>query len=327
MAPRTPAATGIPAPVRPAPAPSTPPAPPATPSPTPAGRPGRGRLIGIAAAVAAVLVAVVVFAVTRAGSSGSPEAGPAAASTPAATSSPPTTSPGGVAPPVVATATVTYRPVEGPQFSPRRLSTAPSSRWSRRRLGRHWQCHPQGPLVARLGRREPRPAGPGPRPRADDDQRGEPGQAVPGRRGDPPVRLLRGQRRRQQPQPRRRLALRRAQRWGRRGRRHRGFRADVRRRRGSERARGQGGGGDIVERVHRRGRRAVVGHPAPRSRWADHDVCRCPVRREPHRQRRGPRGRQPDRDPLAGQQQRYVADHTASDGGYRRYWGLLTLGS
>ena len=43
-----------------------------------------------------------------------------------------------------------------------------------------------------------------------------------------------------------------------------------------------------------------------------------------------------DADPAAGSQtgirsrvgnNRYVADHTASDGGYRRYWGLLTLGS
>ena len=113
VAPRAPEATGIPASAVP-------------PPPAPPGRPGRGRLIGIAAAVAAVLVAVVVLAVTRAGSSGSPDAGPVAGSTPAATSSPATTSPGGVAPPVVATATVSYRPVEGPQFSARRLSTAPS---------------------------------------------------------------------------------------------------------------------------------------------------------------------------------------------------------
>ena len=43
-----------------------------------------------------------------------------------------------------------------------------------------------------------------------------------------------------------------------------------------------------------------------------------------------------DADPAAGSQtgirsrvsnNRYVADHTGSDGGYRRYWGLLTLGS
>jgi hypothetical protein len=43
-----------------------------------------------------------------------------------------------------------------------------------------------------------------------------------------------------------------------------------------------------------------------------------------------------DADPAAGSatgirsrvsNNRYVADHTASDGGYRRYWGLLTLGS
>ncbi len=127
VAPRTPEATGIPAPAVPAPASPTPPAPPTTPPPAPVTRPGRGRLIGIAAAVAVVLVAVVVLAVTRAGSSGSPEAGPAAASTPAATTLPPTaTTPGGVAPPLVATATVTYRPVEGPQFSARRLGTAPS---------------------------------------------------------------------------------------------------------------------------------------------------------------------------------------------------------
>ena len=128
VAPRTPKATGIPAPAVPAPAlaPPAPPAPPASPSPAPVSRPGRGRLIGIAAAVAAVLLAVVVFAVTRAGSSGSPEAGPAAGSTPSAAAKTPTASPGGVAPPVVATATVTYRPVEGPQFSARRLGTAPS---------------------------------------------------------------------------------------------------------------------------------------------------------------------------------------------------------
>jgi hypothetical protein len=90
------------------------------------GRPSRGRLIGIAAAAAAVLVAVVVFAVTRGGSSASPEAGPAAGPTPSVTSSPPSSSPVGVAPPVVATATVTYRPVEGPQFSARRLGAVPS---------------------------------------------------------------------------------------------------------------------------------------------------------------------------------------------------------
>jgi hypothetical protein len=43
-----------------------------------------------------------------------------------------------------------------------------------------------------------------------------------------------------------------------------------------------------------------------------------------------------DADPTAGSQtgirsrvsnNRYVADHTGADGGYRRYWGLLTLGS
>ena len=127
VAPRTPEATGIPAPAVPAPASPTPPAPPTTPPPAPVSRPGRGRLIGIAAAVAVVLLAVVVLAVTRAGSSGSPEAGPAAGSTPVGDHLPPTaTTPGGVAPPLVATATVTYRPVEGPQFSARRLGTAPS---------------------------------------------------------------------------------------------------------------------------------------------------------------------------------------------------------
>ncbi|MEP6648804.1 MAG: hypothetical protein ABJA74_02675 [Lapillicoccus sp.] len=43
-----------------------------------------------------------------------------------------------------------------------------------------------------------------------------------------------------------------------------------------------------------------------------------------------------DADPAAGSptgirsrvsNNRYVADHTGADGGYRRYWGLLTLGS
>jgi hypothetical protein len=43
-----------------------------------------------------------------------------------------------------------------------------------------------------------------------------------------------------------------------------------------------------------------------------------------------------DADPASGSQtgirsrvsnNRYVSDHTPNDGGYRRYWGLLTLGS
>jgi hypothetical protein len=90
-------------------------------------------LIGIAAAVAAVLVAVVVFAVSRAGSGAGPESvpqPPAAASPPAATGSVSTSAPAAPPPvgvaPSVATATVAYRPVEGPQFAARRLGTAPT---------------------------------------------------------------------------------------------------------------------------------------------------------------------------------------------------------
>ena len=101
--------------------PPTTPAPPLPASP----RPGRGRVLGIAAAAAAILVAVVVLAVTRAGSGGSPEAGPPAAS-PSAAATASSTSPAGAAPPAVATASVTYRPVEGPQFAARRLGAAPT---------------------------------------------------------------------------------------------------------------------------------------------------------------------------------------------------------
>jgi hypothetical protein len=84
-------------------------------------------MIGFAAAAAAVLVTVVVFAVSRAGSGASPEAGPVSDQTPAAST---TASSGAVTPPAavapsVATATVAYRPVEGPQIAARRLATPP----------------------------------------------------------------------------------------------------------------------------------------------------------------------------------------------------------
>jgi hypothetical protein len=115
-----PEATGIPAPAKPA-APST--APPVAAPPAPPARPGRGRTIGIAAAAVAVLVAVVVFAVSRAGSGGG-SADPAAASPSSAVTSASATAP--VAGPSIATATASFRPVEGPQFSARRLGTAPS---------------------------------------------------------------------------------------------------------------------------------------------------------------------------------------------------------
>ena len=128
--------TGIPTPLPPPTRPPTPTgsasAPPVTPppvvSPAPPAGPGRGRTIGIAAAAAAVLIAVVVFAVSRAGSGGgSPDA---AASPSSAVTSAPATPAGAVTPPPagpsIATATASFRPVEGPQFSARRLSTAPN---------------------------------------------------------------------------------------------------------------------------------------------------------------------------------------------------------
>jgi hypothetical protein len=129
VTPRIPAATPAPETTRipdTTRVPTRPPAP-ATSPPSPK-RPGRGRLIGIAAAVAAVLVAVVVVVVSRAGSSASPDTGPAAGPSPAAST---TTPPVAVTPPVVgapsvATATVAYRPVEGPQITARRLATPPT---------------------------------------------------------------------------------------------------------------------------------------------------------------------------------------------------------
>jgi hypothetical protein len=123
---------GIPTPI-PTPTPNgSATAPPVTPPPvaspaSPAG-PGRGRIIGIAAAAAAVLVAVIVFAVSRAGTGGgSPNT---AASPSSAVTSAPATSAGAATPPAagpsIATATASFRPVEGPQFSARRLVTAPN---------------------------------------------------------------------------------------------------------------------------------------------------------------------------------------------------------
>ena len=97
--------------------------------PAPPAAPGRGRTIGIAAAAAAVLVAVVVFAVSRAGSGGgSPDREPPPVRR---ARSPRRRRPGrGRHPagrgPSIATATASFRPVEGPQFSARRLGTAPN---------------------------------------------------------------------------------------------------------------------------------------------------------------------------------------------------------
>ena len=98
--------------------------------PLPRRRPGRGRLIGIAAVAAAAVAAVAVFAITR-GSDGSRDAGPEgtpaalSVSTSPASASAVASPPAGVVPSVV-TATVSYRPVEGPQVMARRLATPPS---------------------------------------------------------------------------------------------------------------------------------------------------------------------------------------------------------
>ena len=340
VAPRAPEATGIPAPAVPAPASPTPPAPPTTPPPAPVTRPGRGRLIGIAAAVAVVLVAVVVLAVTRAGSSGSPEAGPAAASTPAATTLPPTaTTPGGVAPPLVATATVTYRPVEGPQFSARRLGTAPSIDGR----GDDWPA--TAPIVAdqilvggsavtlkglwSLG--------------WDDDNLYLLVQVV-----DPeatttnaanPARLFQGDA----------VTLQ----FGSSGANADGSNlspGDV------SLAVGPSGGGAVAAVTVGSGRTFDVdaGRAAPSVKAAavtsstgytveaavPWSVIRLPEAGGPTTMYAGAQfGANliaSDADPAAGSQtgirsrvsnNRYVADHTAGDGGYRRYWGLLTLGS
>jgi hypothetical protein len=119
VAPATPVAPVAPVPSGPPPATSLPPAPHTGSS--------RGRTIGIAAAVAAVVVAAVVFAVSRAGSTPPPDAGPAAGSTPVAsiTSTGPST-PAVVAPPAIPVATVSLRPVEGPRIGARRLATPPT---------------------------------------------------------------------------------------------------------------------------------------------------------------------------------------------------------
>ena len=98
--------------------------------PLPRRRPGRRRLIGIAAVAAAAVAAVAVFAITR-GSDGSRDAGPegtpaaSSVSTSPASASAVASPPAGVVPPVT-TATVAYRPVEGPQITARRLATPPT---------------------------------------------------------------------------------------------------------------------------------------------------------------------------------------------------------
>ncbi|HWI32948.1 MAG TPA: CHAT domain-containing protein [Lapillicoccus sp.] len=104
------------------PAPSAPSSPPL--------RPGRGRLVGIAAAAAAALVAIVLFAITRV-SDASTDAGAGVAPPASSVSVPPASvsavaSPPAGAVPSVATATVAYRPVEGPQITARRLATPPT---------------------------------------------------------------------------------------------------------------------------------------------------------------------------------------------------------
>jgi hypothetical protein len=97
---------------------------------SPRRRPGRGRLVGGAAVVAAVLVAVVVFAITR-GSDSSTDAGAGVAPPASSVSTPPVsasalTSPPAGAVPSIATATVAFRPVEGPQITAPRLATPPT---------------------------------------------------------------------------------------------------------------------------------------------------------------------------------------------------------
>jgi CHAT domain/Carbohydrate family 9 binding domain-like len=104
------------------PAPSAPSSPPL--------RPGRGRLVGIAAAAAAALVAIVVFAITRF-SDASTDAGVGGAPPASSVSVPPASASAVVSPPAgavpsAATATVSYRPVEGPQITARRLATPPT---------------------------------------------------------------------------------------------------------------------------------------------------------------------------------------------------------
>jgi len=139
-----PATTGLPAPAPPVAPPLTPPASPANPAnpanapatlpPAPPRRPGRGRAIGIAAAVAAVCVAALVFALTRSGTDGSASgsAAPASPSLSAAPTLSPSAPPTAAAAPpagqasAIATATVSLRPVEGPQISARQLASPPS---------------------------------------------------------------------------------------------------------------------------------------------------------------------------------------------------------
>ncbi len=93
-------------------------------------RPGRGRLVGIAAAAAAALVAIVLFAISRV-SDASTDARAGVAPPASSVSAPPASasavvSPPAAAAPSAATATVSYRPVEGPQITARRLATPPT---------------------------------------------------------------------------------------------------------------------------------------------------------------------------------------------------------
>jgi hypothetical protein len=86
--------------------------------------------VGGAAVVAAVLVAIVVFAITR-GSDSSTDAGAGVAPPASSVSTPPVsasalTSPPAGAVPSIATATVAFRPVEGPQITAARLATPPT---------------------------------------------------------------------------------------------------------------------------------------------------------------------------------------------------------
>jgi hypothetical protein len=93
-------------------------------------RPGRGRLVGIAAAAAAALVAIVLFAISRV-SDASTDARAGVAPPASSVSAPPASasavvSPPAAAAPSAATATASYRPVEGPQITARRLATPPT---------------------------------------------------------------------------------------------------------------------------------------------------------------------------------------------------------
>jgi CHAT domain/Carbohydrate family 9 binding domain-like len=102
--------------------------PPGSPPPTRPHR--RGRLIGLAA-IAAAVVTVIAVAISRTGSDGSTDAGAGVAppassvSTAPASASAAASAPAGAVP-SVATATVSYRPVEGPQVTARRLATPPT---------------------------------------------------------------------------------------------------------------------------------------------------------------------------------------------------------